>query len=128
MIKFSLLIPCYNAERWGVAAIRSALDQTWPDKEMVVLDDGSTNDSTEVIRSFGEAIRFESGPNRGGNAARQQLLEVPDGKWLHYHDADAYLLAQRIERQLGAFDPSPGVLRRHEGRPGGDRLTARGLF
>jgi glycosyltransferase involved in cell wall biosynthesis len=99
--KVSILIPCCNAERWIDQAIRSALEQTWPNKEVLVVDDGSTDRSLEIIQSFGDAIRFETGPNRGGNVARNRLLELSSGQWLQYLDADDYLLPEKIERQLG---------------------------
>jgi glycosyltransferase involved in cell wall biosynthesis len=102
----SILIPCYNARPWVAQAIESALAQTWPEKEVIVVDDGSTDGSLEVIRSFGNAIRFETGPNRGGNVARNRLLELARGEWLQYLDADDYLLPQKIERQFGEFDPA----------------------
>jgi Glycosyl transferase family 2 len=105
-VKVSILIPCFNAELWIAQAIRSALEQTWPHKEVVVVDDGSTDDSLAVIRSFGDAIRFESGPNRGGNVTRNRLLELAGGDWLQYLDADDYLLPEKIERQFGEFDPA----------------------
>jgi glycosyltransferase involved in cell wall biosynthesis len=66
----SILIPCYNAERWIAQAIESALAQTSLDKEIIVVDDGSTDRSLNVIRSFNSRILWETGPNRGGNARR----------------------------------------------------------
>ncbi len=82
----SILIPCFKAERWIAQAIESALAQTWPEKEVIVVDDGSTDGSLEVIKSFGDRIRWETGPNRGGNAARNRLLELARGEWLQYLD------------------------------------------
>jgi GT2 family glycosyltransferase len=99
-MKVSILIPCYNARQWVAQAIQSALDQTWADKEVIVVDDGSTDGSLDVIRSFGCAIRYETGPNRGGNVARNRLLELASGEWLQYLDADDYLLPHKIEKQL----------------------------
>ena len=96
----SILIPCYNAERWIAPAIESALGQTWPLKEVIVVDDGSTDKSLEVIKSFGDKIRWETGPNRGGNAARNRLLELAEGQWLQYLDADDYLVPEKVERQV----------------------------
>jgi glycosyltransferase involved in cell wall biosynthesis len=96
----SILIPCYNAERWVGQAIESALAQTWPNKEVIVVDDGSTDGSLEVIKRFGDRIKWESGPNRGGNAARNRLLELSHGEWIQYLDADDYLLAAKIADQL----------------------------
>jgi glycosyltransferase involved in cell wall biosynthesis len=96
----SILIPCFNAERWVAQAIESALAQTWPEKEVIVVDDGSTDGSLDVIKSFGAHIRWETGPNRGGNVARNRLLELARGEWLQYLDADDYLLPDKITRQM----------------------------
>ena len=107
--RVSILIPCFNAQRWIGHAIRSALFQTWPNTEVLVVDDGSTDGSPEVIRSYGTAIRFELGPHKGGNAARNRLLQLANGDWLQYLDADDYLLPEKIERQLGEMNRLPGA-------------------
>ena len=96
----SILIPCFNAEKWVAQAIESALAQTWSEKEVIVVDDGSTDNSLEIIRRFDGRIRWESGPNRGGGAARNRLLELASGEWLQYLDADDFLLPQKLERQI----------------------------
>lgn len=96
----SILIPCYNARQWIGEAIDSALSQTWPEVEVVVVDDGSTDGSSDVIQSYGNRIRCESGPNRGGNATRNRLLELAKGEWVQYLDADDYLLPEKIENQI----------------------------
>jgi GT2 family glycosyltransferase len=103
----SILIPCYNADRWIAQAIQSALNQTYPYKEVIVVDDGSSDRSLEVIRSFGDRIRWETGENRGGNAARNRLLELSTGEWLQYLDADDYLLPDKIEQQVKHFTQAP---------------------
>jgi glycosyltransferase involved in cell wall biosynthesis len=95
----SILIPCFNAEHLVAQAIESALAQTWVNKEVIVVDDGSTDASLEVIRQFDGRIRWESGPNRGGNIARNRLLELSNGEWVQYLDADDYLLPEKIARQ-----------------------------
>src|SRR5262245_42280315 len=94
----SILIPCYNAERWIAQAIESALAQTGVEKEVIVVDDGSTDRSLDVIRQFDGHIRWETGPNRGGGASRNRLLELARGNWLQYLDADDYLLPDKIAR------------------------------
>jgi glycosyltransferase involved in cell wall biosynthesis len=96
----SILIPCFNAERWIGQAIESALAQTWPNKEVIVVDDGSSDGSRSIIKSFGDRIRWETGPNRGANAARNRLLELARGEWLQYLDADDYLLPDKIASQM----------------------------
>lgn len=108
----SILIPCYNSERWVGAAIESALAQTWPDKEIIVVDDGSTDSSLEVIRNFGDRIRWESVPNRGGGAARNLLLRLAHGEWVQYLDADDWLRPDKLALQvpaLQAWDSGGGI-------------------
>jgi len=56
----SILIPCYNAQRWVGQAIESALLQTWAEKEVIVVDDGSTDRSLDIIKSFGDRIKWET--------------------------------------------------------------------
>ena len=65
----SILIPCYNAENWISQAIESALTQTYTNQEVIVIDDGSTDNSLAQIKSFGDKIFWETRPNQGGNAA-----------------------------------------------------------
>jgi hypothetical protein len=105
----SILIPCYNAERWIAQCIESALAQTWPDKEIIVVDDGSTDSSLAIIKGFGSRIRWETGPNRGGNAARNRLLELARGEWLQYLDADDYLLLEKITDQVACLEAYPNA-------------------
>jgi glycosyltransferase involved in cell wall biosynthesis len=96
----SILIPCYNAEQWIAQAIESALAQTWSEKEILIVDDGSTDRSLEVIRKFDSRIRWITGPNRGGGAARNRLLDLARGEWIQYLDADDYLLPDKIAKQV----------------------------
>lgn len=103
----SILIPCYNADRWIKDAIESALAQTWAAKEVIVVDDGSTDRSSEIIRSFGDQIRSEVGSHRGGNGARNRLLELARGAWAQYLDADDYLLPEKIALQMEFLSAHP---------------------
>lgn len=103
----SILIPCYNADRWVGEAIESALAQTWPEKEIIVIDDGSTDSSLKVIQSFGDRIRWESGSNRGSNATRNRLLKLARAEWVQYLDADDYLLPEKIEGQMAFVEENP---------------------
>ena len=98
----SILIPCYNTERWVRQSIQSALDQDYPNKEVIVVDDGSSDGSVEAIRSFRDAITFEQLPHRGGNAARNALTSSARGEWLQYLDADDFLMPGKISSQMEA--------------------------
>ncbi len=103
----SILIPCFNAERWIADAIRSALAQTYAPIEVIVIDDGSTDNSLDIIRRFSDRIRWETGQNRGGNPARNRLLELARGEWVQYLDADDYLLPDKIKSQVRILDDFP---------------------
>lgn len=100
----SILIPCFNAERWIAQAIESALGQSWAEKEVIVVDDGSTDRSLEIIKRFDGRVRWHSGSNQGGNRARNLLLCMSRGEWLQYLDADDYLLPGKLERQARFID------------------------
>ena len=105
----SILIPCFNAERWVAQAIESALAQTWPEKEVIVVDDGSTDGSLAIIQRFGDHIRWETGPNRGGNPTRNRLLALARGEWLQYLDADDYLLPDKVAAQMNYLATRPAT-------------------
>ena len=96
----SIIIPCYNAREWVDEAIESCLDQTYPNVEIVVVDDGSTDGSLEVIRRYLPRIRLETGPNGGGNSARNRGFALSTGEYIQYLDADDYLEADKIARQV----------------------------
>lgn len=96
----SILIPCYNAERYLRECLESALAQTHPRTEIIVVDDGSSDASVALARSFGPRVRCEPRPHRGGNVARNELLALARGPWLQYLDADDYLRPEKLARQM----------------------------
>jgi glycosyltransferase involved in cell wall biosynthesis len=99
----SIIIPCYNAERWIAEAIESALDQTYSPIETIVIDDGSTDKSLQVIKSFGSKIAWETGENRGGNHARNRGVALSKGEYIQFLDADDYLLREKVERHVNVL-------------------------
>lgn len=105
----SILIPCYNAEQWIEQAIDSALNQTYDNFEVIVIDDGSTDRSLEIIKSYGERITWHTSKNCGGNATRNKLLKLSNGQWLQYLDADDYLLPDKIKRQVEFLNHNPSI-------------------
>ena len=95
----SIVIPCYNAERFVAQAIQSALDQG-PNVEVIVVDDGSTDGSLDVIKSFGDRIHWRTGPNRGACSARNDGLALAHGEFVFFLDADDWLAGGAIQNAL----------------------------
>ncbi len=93
----SVIIPCFNGRRWLGEAIESAFAQTWDRIEVIVVDDGSTDDSLRVASSYGERVRLLDGPNGGPGAARNRGLDAAQGEWIQFLDADDVLLPRKIE-------------------------------
>jgi glycosyltransferase involved in cell wall biosynthesis len=108
----SILIPSHNSEPWIAQCITSALAQDYPNKEVIVVDDGSTDASFKIIQAFGDRVRSYPGPHMGGNAARNRLTSLARGEWLQYLDADDYLLPEKLTRQVDllAFSESADVI------------------
>ncbi len=94
----AVIIPCWNAEKWVARAIQSVLDQDYPNLEVIVIDDGSTDNSLDVIRSFGDRIRWETGPNRGAPAARNRGLALTEAEYVMFLDADDWLARGSVGR------------------------------
>src|SRR5262245_30502130 len=92
----SVVMPCYNARRWVAKAIDSCLAQTYPNIEVVVVDDGSTDGSVEILEQFGSRILLEKGPNRGACHARNRGIELSRGAYLQFLDADDVSLPEKI--------------------------------
>jgi glycosyltransferase involved in cell wall biosynthesis len=97
----SILIPAHNASPWLADTLRSALAQTWPQLEIIVIDDGSTDDTLAVARSFAcPQLRVVTQPNRGASAARNHALRLACGDYIQFLDADDLLAPDKIARQL----------------------------
>src|SRR6266700_4344460 len=99
----SILIPAYNAEPWIGDTIRSALAQTWPRKEIVVVDDGSTDQTLRVARQFAsQTVSIVTQENRGASAARNRALELCQGDYIQWLDADDLLSPDKVAKQMAA--------------------------
>lgn len=96
----SIIIPCYNNARYVGQTLRSALSQSYPHVEIIVIDDGSTDKSVEKIRPFSDRITLIRQPNRGAPAARNHGLRIAKGRFIKFLDADDILLPDAIEIQV----------------------------
>lgn len=101
--KVSVIIPTYNYGRFIGEAIKSVLEQTYPIAEIVVVDDGSTDNTKEVVASFGEKVRYISQKNSGVSAARNNGIKNSSGNFIALLDADDAWFAEKIERQMAKF-------------------------
>jgi glycosyltransferase involved in cell wall biosynthesis len=101
----SILIPAYNAERWIADTIRSALEQTWPRKEIIIVDDGSADQTLAVAQQFASKdVAVITQENQGAAAARNRALALSRGDYIQWLDADDFLAPQKIASQLVAAD------------------------
>ena len=107
----SVIIPCYNGSRFLAEAIESVLAQAHENLELIVVDDGSTDDSLEIVRGFGDRVRSEPLPhNQGVNFARNRGVEVARGEFLQFLDSDDLLRPEKIARSLEVFDDDVDVV------------------
>src|SRR5438876_10711924 len=100
----SILIPAHNAGEWLADTLRSALAQTWERKEIVVVDDGSADETLAIARRFeSDSVRVFTQQNHGAAAARNQAFLLSQGDYIQWLDADDLLAPDKIERQLAAL-------------------------
>lgn len=106
----SILIPAYNCRRWIRAAVDSALRQNWKRCEVIVLDDCSTDGTSEELKRFEGSIRLErSTVNAGQNVTRNRLTQLSRGEWLVYLDADDELDLYSIELKLNLRNEADAI-------------------
>ncbi|MCI0437264.1 MAG: glycosyltransferase [Gemmatimonadetes bacterium] len=99
----SVIVPCLNAEATLAEALDSALDQTVPPMEVLVIDDGGTDGSMDVARSMGPKVRVLRNRGRGPGAARRLGVEAARGEYIAFVDADDVVEPVKHEHQLNAF-------------------------
>jgi glycosyltransferase involved in cell wall biosynthesis len=109
----SVLIPAYNAEPWIGGTIRSCLAQTWPNVEVIVVDDGSRDATLDVARSFESSrVKVVTQPNSGAPVARNRAFELARGAFIQWLDADDLLHPEKIASQMRVAEKiaDPSVL------------------
>lgn len=108
----SVVIPCYNYGRFVAEAIECALNQTWQPLEVIVVDDGSTDDTRQRLAPYLDRIRYVYQDNKGLSAARNTGIRHARGDWVALLDADDLWHPCKTERQLGVagIDASVGLV------------------
>jgi glycosyltransferase involved in cell wall biosynthesis len=105
-VKVTCIIPVFNGERYLRETLDSVLAQTHGEMEVIVVDDGSTDASAQIARSFVNVICLQQ-PNAGHAAARNRGLSAATGAFISFVDADDLWLPDKIERQLERFEARP---------------------
>jgi glycosyltransferase involved in cell wall biosynthesis len=107
--RVSVILPTFNRASTLERAVRSVLEQTWDDLELIVVDDGSSDNTGEVIAGLGDprlrSIRLEE--NRGAAHARNVGIEEARGDYIAFQDSDDEWLPEKLYRQMQAMDSAP---------------------
>jgi glycosyltransferase involved in cell wall biosynthesis len=109
MNPISVIIPAYNREAYVADAIESAVAQTCPPDEIIVVDDGSTDRTAEIARSYGKQVRCISQENQGTGVARNTGLKEARGSLIAFLDSDDVWLERKLEMQTAYLRTHPGT-------------------
>lgn len=107
MISVSVVIPAWNAARYVGDAVESALSQSVTPDEIIVVDDGSTDQTSDCVRKFGSRVNLISQPNGGAAAARNRGIAAAHGEAIALLDADDLMAPQRLELQRAVLTCDP---------------------
>src|SRR5450759_1882450 len=102
-LRVSVIIPSYNHERYIRQCVDSVLCQSRKDFEVIVVDDGSTDGTPDILRGFGEKITFIRQENRGTQAARNVGIQASTGEFVALLDSDDAWLPEKLQRQMEVF-------------------------
>jgi glycosyltransferase involved in cell wall biosynthesis len=104
----SILIPAFNAGKWIGETVRSAMQQDWPKKEIIIVDDGSSDDTLRIARQFeSKSVKVLTQKNRGASAARNRAFSIAQGDYIQWLDADDLLAPEKISWQIKKGDINP---------------------
>lgn len=109
-VRVSVVIPTYNRAADVGRALDSVLSQTYPATEVIVVDDGSTDNTEEVVARFGSRVTYIRQPNSGVSAARNRGFRVATGEWIAFLDSDDWWLPEKIQLQIEALRGKPGAV------------------
>lgn len=107
----SIIMPAYNSAKYIGPAIQSVIDQTFTDWELFIVDDGSTDNTEEIVTSFlsDRRVQYVKQKNAGSSAARNHGLSLSQGKFIAFLDADDIWKPTKLEKQIEIFEKYPDV-------------------
>ncbi|MCF7958709.1 MAG: glycosyltransferase [Phycisphaerae bacterium] len=109
-MKVSAVIPVYNNARFIARTLESVLAQSRPADEIIVVDDGSTDNSAEVIKGFGQKVRYIYQENAGASAARNTGIHAAKYEWIALLDGDDEWLEDYLKRQVELLEANPQLV------------------
>ncbi|MBH1964999.1 MAG: glycosyltransferase family 2 protein [Comamonadaceae bacterium] len=105
----SIIITCFNRQKYIAEAIESALTQTMIDREIIVIDDGSTDASAEIVRAYGDRVQYFHQHNQGASRAKNVGVDRAHGEFISFLDSDDFWPSDKLHIQLNHFAESPDV-------------------
>jgi glycosyltransferase involved in cell wall biosynthesis/SAM-dependent methyltransferase len=109
MTKVSIIIPTYNRNHFLCEAINSVLNQTFKDYEIIVVDDGSTDNTREVLERYGSRIQYIYQKNSGRAQARNAGIRMAKAEYIAFLDDDDIWLPNKLEKQIAFLDAHPDI-------------------
>ncbi len=106
-VRVSVVIPTYNCAPYIGRAVKSAIDQTYQDWEIIVIDDGSTDNTCQVLAPYLDLIQYIYQENQGAAIARNHGCELAKGEFLAFLDADDFFMPEKLQKQVACFDADP---------------------
>lgn len=109
MKKVTAIVPAYNADRYISGAIESVLGQTYKNIDLIVIDDGSTDRTGEVVQRYGSRVRYIRQDNGGPSKARNTGIRAADSELIAFLDADDIWLPEKIQAQVDLLEDNPDL-------------------
>lgn len=109
MPKVSVVMTLYNCEQHIEEAIQSALAQTYKDREIIVVNDGSTDQSARLVERFGSAVRYCYQENGGAAKATNKGVSLASGEYIAFLENDDAWMPDKLERQVAVLDHNPDI-------------------
>lgn len=105
----SVIMPAYNTVRYINEAIDSVLSQDYPNKELIIIDDGSTDGTVEMIRNYGREVTLLQQKNQGSAVARNAGLDIAQGEYIAFLDSDDVWLPGKLSAQVEYMEQQPDI-------------------
>lgn len=107
--RVSVIIPTYNCDQYIEQCVKSVLEQTYTNYEVIVIDDGSQDKTQQILKPFLSVIKYIYQNNQGAAKARNHGCEIAQGEFLAFLDGDDFFLPQKLAEQVATFDHDPTI-------------------